>query len=97
MKILGNRLLLSPLPVQEVSDGGIVLPSAAVGDKKMWWRVEQVGTHRPAEGKAHTHGTSAADYAVGQHVCTPLHFTHTTLEDGSDRKIVDCDQFVATV
>ena len=51
MKLLGNRLLVAPMPVQEKSDGGIILPHADVADKKLWWRIEQVGTHQPKGGK----------------------------------------------
>lgn len=88
MKILGNRLLIAPLPVQEKSDGGIFLPQAPVGDVKQWWRVEAVGTHEPKrDGRLRQHGTSAADYHVGQVVCLNNAYTNSTLPDG--RKIVD--------
>lgn len=82
MKILGDRLLLSPLPVQEVSDGGIFMPAERVGDKRQWYRIDQLGT-----------GTKALlDFKVGQTVITPLHFSHYEFDDGSKRKIVGCDQ-----
>lgn len=94
MKILGNRLLVSALPVQETSDGGIILPFGQPGDKKLWWRVEGVGTHQPKPGKLRPHGTSASDYHVGQVICLNNAFTNTTLPDG--RKIVDT-QYVEAV
>jgi co-chaperonin GroES (HSP10) len=95
MKLLGNRLLVSPLPVQEKTEAGIFLPQGDVGDKKLWWRVEQVGTHQPkVTGKFRPHGTSAADFHVGQVVCLNNAFTNTTLEDG--RKVVDT-QYVEAV
>jgi len=81
MRLLGDRLLLSPLPVQERSAGGIVLPQGQAGDVMMWWKVDQLGSK-----------FSKPEVKVGDTVVTPLHFTHTTLEDGSGRKIVDSDQ-----
>jgi co-chaperonin GroES (HSP10) len=88
MRILGNRLLLSPLPARETSPGGILLPQAQTGDVMHYWRVEAVGT-----GKRLKHGELVPpEFAVGDLVITPLHFSHTTLEDGTNRKIVDCDQ-----
>jgi co-chaperonin GroES (HSP10) len=89
--------MLEPLPVQESSSGGIFLPKSHVGDQKLWWRVVALGTHVTEPGKPHTHGTSASDYQLGQVVLTPLHFSHTTLEDGSERKIVDVDQLIAVL
>jgi co-chaperonin GroES (HSP10) len=82
-RILGDRLLISPLPEKEFSDGGIVLPRGQVGDVKQLWRVEQLGE-----------GNACKDFSLGQTVITPLHFSHFTLEDGTGRKIVDCDQIV---
>ena len=96
MKLLGNRLLVAPLPVQEKSDGGIFLPHGAAGDKKLWWRVEQVGTHVPKNIGKRVHGTSAMDYHVGQVVCLNNAFTNTTLNDGTERKIVET-QYVEAV
>ena len=93
MRLLGNRLLLSPLPVKEFSDGGIVLPQGQVGDKKMLWRVDQVGP-----GIVRKSGVNPmAEFEVGQTVVTPLFFSHHTLEDGTGRKIIDCDQVVAVI
>lgn len=94
MKLLGNRLLVAPLPVQEKSDGGIFLPHGDVADKKLWWRIEAVGTHQPAGGKLRPHGTSAADFNVGQTVLLNNAYTNTTMPDG--RKIVDT-QYVEAV
>lgn len=89
MRILGNRALVSPLPAREKSAGGIVLPQAQVGDVMHYWRVEAVGP-----GKRDKQGNLVPpDFKVGDLVITPLHFSHTTLEDGTGRKIVDCDQF----
>lgn len=96
MKLLGNRLMVSPLPVQEKSGGGIFLPHGAAGDKKLWWRVEQVGTHQPKPDKRRAHGTSASDYRVGQVVCLNNAFTNTSLDDGTERKIVET-QYVEAV
>lgn len=96
MKLLGNRLLVAPMPVQEKSDGGIILPHADVADKKLWWRIEQVGTHQPKGGKLRPHGTSASDYHAGQVVCLNNAYTNTTLEDGTGRKIVDT-QYIEAV
>jgi co-chaperonin GroES (HSP10) len=89
MKLLGDRLLISPLPVQQRSEGGMFLPQGQVGDAKLWWRVEAVGP-----GARNKHGVvRPVEFAVGDTVLTPLHFTHTTLEDGT--KIVECDQIIA--
>jgi co-chaperonin GroES (HSP10) len=92
IRVIGNRVLLNPIPAQEQSVGGIILPSQA-GDKRMWWTIAQLGTGRPDKN-----GVNPLDeLRVGQSVCTPLFFTHTTLEDGSERKIVDVDQLIAVL
>ena len=82
MKLLGNRLLVFPLPVQERTNGNIVLPAGQAGDFKQWWKIEQLGT-----------GHRCADFAIGQTVLTQLHTTHETLDDG--RKILGTDQIIA--
>ena len=64
-----------------MSDGGIHLPAAQVGDKKQWWRIEQLGTR-----------VSKPELQVGDTVVTPLHFSHFEFDDGSGWKIVDTDQ-----
>jgi len=84
MRILGDRLLLSPLPVKTKSDGGIHLPDGQAGDKMVYWRVEQTGSKVKDDC-----------FHPGVIVLTPLYFSHTTLEDGSGRKIVDCNQIEA--
>lgn len=90
MRILGNRILISPLPAQERSAGGIFLPQGQAGDVMYFWRVEQIGEGRPdAKGLMHV-----PEFAVGDTVITPLYFDHTTLEDGTNRKIVGIDQIV---
>jgi co-chaperonin GroES (HSP10) len=92
IRVLGNRILLNPIPAQEQSVGGIILPQSQ-GDKKLWWTIAQLGTGRPGKN-----GVNPLDeLRVGQSVCTPLFFTHTTLEDGSERKIVDVDQLIAVL
>lgn len=95
MRILGNKLLVAPLPPQEKSAGGIVMPAEQVGDLKMWWRVEQVGEGAalPKKPKTKPHGLLASDYRVGEVVITKLQFSHHHLEDGTGRRIVSCDQF----
>jgi hypothetical protein len=94
MRIPGNRLLIAPLPAQEKTSTGLFLPQESVGDKKLFWRVEQLGTggELPKKPKTKSHGLRAGDYTVGQIVITPLHFSHHHLEDGTDRRIVGCDQ-----
>jgi len=82
MKILGNRVLVSPLPVQERSTGGVILPQAQAGDFMQWWRVEILGTGKPC-----------AELAIGQTVLTESRTTHETLHDG--RKIFSMDQIIA--
>ena len=82
MKLLGNRLLVAPLPVKEFSDGGIVMPRGQAGDFMQWWTIERLGT-----------GHRCSDFAVGQTVLTQLHSTHETLDDG--RKILGTDQVIA--
>lgn len=84
MKILGDRLLVSPLPVQQRSAGGIVLPQGQAGDFMQWWKIESLGT-----------GKTCAELAIGQTVLTETRTTHTTLEDGSGRKIMGTDQIIA--
>ncbi len=86
MKILGDRVLISPLPVQERSAGGIVLPLGQAGDFMQWWRVESLGT-----------GKTCAELSIGQTVLTETRTTHTTLEDGTGRKIMGTDQIIAKV
>lgn len=84
MKILGNRVLLEPLPKPTVSEGGIHFVMR-YQDDKMQWRVAAVGT-----------GTKIpAEIQVGCSVLSPLYFDHFTLEDGTGRKIVGIDQLIA--
>ena len=93
MRILGNNALIEPLPVQERTAGGIFLPQGQVGDQKMFWRVLAVSpTAKMPGGKP-----LDEELKAGAIVVTPLHFTHTTLEDGTDRKIVGVDQFQAVL
>jgi co-chaperonin GroES (HSP10) len=89
-RIIGDRVLLSPLPPQEKTLTGLFLPQAQQGDVMYYWRVDQVG-----EGKRGKDGELVPPaFAVGELVITPLHFTHTTIEDGTNRKLVDCEQIV---
>lgn len=81
MRILGDRILISPLPEKTISDGGIHLPGGETGDKKLFWKVDQLGTK-----------ASVPEIQAGSTVITPGYFSHTTLEDGSGRKIIGCDQ-----
>ena len=91
MKILGDRLLLSPLPDREVSAGGIILPMAQTGDVRNYWKVDSVGT-----GRRNKRGeVIPLDFAPGDIVVTALYMDHTTIEDGSNRKIVGTDQIIA--
>lgn len=90
MRILGNRLLLAPLPPREQSAGGIILPQGQAGDVMYFWKVDAVGA-----GKALKNGDIPVnEFSVGDTVITPLYFDHTTLEDGTKRKIVGCEQIV---
>lgn len=84
MKMLKNNCLLEPLPEQTQTESGIHLPQGQVGDVKMYWKVLAIS--ETADPKP--------DFAVGDTVITPLHFTHTTLEDGTGRKIVGIDQII---
>jgi co-chaperonin GroES (HSP10) len=91
MKLLGDRLLISPLPVREKSEGGIILPQGQAGDVKHYWRVDQVGT-----GKRGKDGEFVPlDFSVGDIIVTALYHDHTVLEDGTDRRIVGTDQIIA--
>jgi hypothetical protein len=84
------------MPSQERTASGLHLPQAQVGDVRMWWRVEQVGEGGalPKKLKTKPHGLVASDYAPGDIVCTALHTSHYTFEDGTERKIVDCEQII---
>ena len=89
-RILGDRLLLSPLPPVERTSGGIIMPQGQAGDVMNYWRVEQVG-----EGKRNKAGELIPpDFKVGDIIITPLYHEHVTLEDGSKRKLVDVEQIV---
>ena len=97
MKLMGNRLLISPLPVKRESEGRIILPQESVGDKKLFWRVDQVGDGAPlpkSRKKIRPTGLRASEYRIGEIVITPLHFSHFTFEDGTERKIVDCEHII---
>lgn len=89
LRMLRGKALVEPLPVQEKSHGGIVLPQESVGDKKIWWRVLDMGPLR--EDK---HGNLIdPGFEIHDTVVTPLHFSHFTIEDGTGRKIVGFEQF----
>lgn len=90
MRILGDRLLLRPLPAQEKSAGGIVLPQGQAGDVMYYWRVEAVGA-----GRRNKKGEIVPmDFAVGDIVITALYHDHTVLEDGTQRRIVGSEQII---
>jgi len=90
MRILGNRVLISPLPVREVSEGGIVLPQAQVGDVMQHWKVEQVGSgHRGKDGEL-----VPPEFTPGDLIITPLHFSHHSMEDGSGWKIIEAAEII---
>lgn len=84
LRVLGNRVLLQPLPKKTKSDGGILLAEAYQDDRTQY-RVLQVGSGPkiPPEVRA------------GDYVMTPLYFDHFTFEDGSGCKIVGVDQLIA--
>lgn len=84
MRILGNRVLLEPLPNRTVSDGGIHF-AMPWQDDKMQYRVLALGTGKKVP----------PEIEVGNFVLTPLYFDHFTLEDGTGRKIVGVEQLVA--
>lgn len=84
MRILGNRVLLEPLPQATQSSGGIHLVER-YQDDKMQYRVAGIGTGKRIP----------EEIAVGDCVLTPLYFDHTTLEDGTGRKIVGVEQLIA--
>ena len=93
MRILGNNCLLEALPAQERTAGVIVLLPENVTDKKQFWRVLAVGL-----GRRNKKGVLIApDFAVGQTVITPLHFSHFTFDDRPNQKIVDCDHIEARI
>lgn len=89
-RILGDRVLLSPLPPVEKTSGGIIMPQGQAGDVMHYWRVEAVG-----EGKRDKDGLLVPlEVKVGDIVVTPLYHDHVTLEDGSHRKLVSVDQII---
>ena len=91
MRILGNNCLLEALPAQERTAGGIVLLPENITDKKQFWRVLAVGP-----GRRNKKGVLIApEFAVGQVVITPLHFSHYEFDDATRNKIVDCDHIEA--
>lgn len=84
MKILGNRVLLEPLPKPTRSAGGIHF-AMPWQDDKMQWRIAALGNGKKVP----------PEIEVGNFVLTPLYFNHFTLEDGTGRKIVGVEQLLA--
>lgn len=89
-RILGDRVLVSALPAREQSEGGIILPQGQAGDVMHYWRVEAKGPGGgPKDGQK-----LSQDVNVGNIIITPLYTEHTTLEDGSNRKMVFYDDII---
>jgi len=84
LKILGNRVLLEPLPKPTQSAGGILFPMQYQDDGTQW-RVAGLGTGPKVP----------PEIEVGDCVMSPLYFDHFTLEDGTGRKIVGVEQLIA--
>ncbi len=84
LKILGNRLLLEPLPKKTHSDGGILLAQAYQDDRSQY-RVLALGTGPKIP----------PEVRVGDCVMTPLTYDYFTFEDGSGRIIANVDQLIA--
>lgn len=89
-RILGDRVLLSPLPAVEKTEGGIIMPQGQAGDVMLYWRVEKVGEGKPGKDGQ----LQPMKVKVGDIVITPLYHDHVTLEDGSNRKLVGVDQII---
>jgi chaperonin GroES len=91
MRLLGDRLLLAPLPDREKTSNGIILPQGQAGDVRHYWKVEAVGN-----GKRDKQGElRAPEFSVGDVVITPLYHENVVLEDGTHRRIVGCEQIIA--
>lgn len=88
LRLLGNRLLLEPLPKPAKSAGGIDLLEA-YNDDRMQWLVVAAGPGLKLKDGA----ILPPEIAAGDKVLTPLYFDHTTLDGG--RKIVDAAQVIA--
>ena len=82
MKLLGNRLLIQPLPRANASVGGVLIPANYTDPSTLaQYQVLAVGT-----GKLMKH----CEISVGDFVLASLHHDHLTLPDGS--KIVGLEQ-----
>jgi co-chaperonin GroES (HSP10) len=88
LKLLGNRVLIAPLSVAEISPGGIRLPANyQEGASTGQFRVVAVGT-----GWVTRKGKRIAikDLVPGENVLVDLQGDHTILEDGT--RIVRLEQ-----
>lgn len=89
MRILGNRILIAPLPAPTTSANGLHLPVNYNDPRSaQQYRVEAVGPGR----RLKTGVTIPPEVMVGDYVLAPLHHDHITLDDG--RKIVDASEIL---
>lgn len=90
VKLLGNRVLVAPLPQATKSAGGIHL-AQRYQDDQMQFRVLAVGP-----GKANKKGVLVPpEVKPGDQIVAGLYHTHTILEDG--RRVIDASEILAVV
>jgi len=87
-RMIGNNVLLEPLPQAQQSPGGIHYVQTYRDDQTQW-RVLSVGP-----GKVNKKGILIAlEVKPGDRVVAPLYHDHAVLADG--RRVVDAGQIIA--
>jgi len=95
MKLLGNNVLVEPLPQKKMSVGGIVFMER-YRDDEMQWRVLAAGPGRLVRKKGKPDVFIPVEVEPCDHVLTPMvHGNRLAFEDGSKRLIIDADEIIA--
>lgn len=95
MRLLGNTVLLEPLPVKLVSPGGIHY-FERYRDDRMQFRVLAVGPGRVVRKKGRPDVLIPVEVEPGDHCLTAqIHGNKLAFEDGSGRIIIEADEIIA--
>lgn len=91
LRLFSNHVLLEEIAPDQFSSGGIMIPRSVQQDDRTRFRVAAVG---PGKFCKKTGERIPLDVEVGDQVLMIGWFSHTTLEDGTNRKIVTDDQIL---
>jgi co-chaperonin GroES (HSP10) len=94
MRLLGNSVLIAPIPQAQQSEGGIYFDMTRQDDQKQWLVLQTGwGSFRVKKGKPPVY--LPIEVWPGDRVLVDMSLGAKALEDGSHRRIVDASQILA--